>query len=318
MNPATNRSVLTARLVCLLLWVGLNNPAHAQRLYRYQDADGAWVYSDRQPDAGQEYKEEALRPSAEAPEVRVSQRATADGLSMIANNTYFSPVQIAYQLASMENLAPDTPARGAMVLPARSETELLSIVRGDATLPMSFDYQFQYIPGDPAARHEPQEFYRLPYAPAESFRVSQAFPDQSTHADPPSHYAIDFEMPVGSGIYAARGGVVIEVASDFFQSGTDRAVDGPRANFVRVFHDDGTMSLYAHLNWNSIRVVPGQRVERGEHLAASGNTGFSTGPHLHFVVHRNGNGAIVSIPVQFAGIDGSAVTVHAGDKLTAY
>lgn len=71
MNPATNRSVLTARLVCLFLWVGLN-AAHAQRLYRYQDADGAWVYSDRQPDAGQEYKEEPLRPSSEAPEVRVS------------------------------------------------------------------------------------------------------------------------------------------------------------------------------------------------------------------------------------------------------
>ena len=67
MNPATNRSVLTARLVCLLLWAGLTSPAHAQRLYRYQDADGAWVYSDRQPDAGQEYKEEALRVISEAP-----------------------------------------------------------------------------------------------------------------------------------------------------------------------------------------------------------------------------------------------------------
>ncbi len=313
-----NRPNLTARLVYLLLWIGLTSPAHAQRLYRYQNADGAWVYSDRQPDAGQEYKEEALRPSSETPEVRVSQNATADGLSMIADNTYFSPVQIAYQLASMENLAPDTPVRGAMVLPARSKTELLSITRGDATMPMSFDYQFQYIPGDPAARHEPQELYRLPYASAKSFRVSQAYPDQSTHTGPASHHAIDIEMPVGTGIYAARGGVVIEVASDFFQSGTDRAVDGPRANVVRVHHDDGTMSLYAHLNWNSIRVVPGQRVERGAYLATSGNTGFSTGPHLHFVVHRNRNGSIVSIPVQFAGIDGRAVTAHAGDKLTAY
>ncbi len=205
----------TISLICLLLWVGVTDPGHAQRLYKYQDADGVWVYSDRQPEDGQQY-------------------------------------------------------------------------------------QFQYIPGDPAARHDPQVLYRLPYASAESFHVSQAYPDQATHADPTSLYAIDFQMPVGSGVYAARGGIVIEVASDFYQSGTDRDIDGPRANVVRVHHDDGTMSLYAHLNWNSIGVVPGQRVERGEYLAGSGNTGFSTGPHLHFAVQRNQNGAIVSIPIQFA------------------
>ncbi len=309
---------LIARVVGLLLCVALSHSAHAQKLYKYQDADGVWIFSDRQPDAGQAYQEETLQRFADTPEVRVSQRPTTDGLSLIAANTYFSPVQIAYQLASMENLASDTPARGNMVLPARSETELLSVRRGEKTIPMSFEYQFQYIPGDPEARHEPQELYRLPYASAESFLVSQAYPDQETHVDPSSRHAIDFMMPIGTGVYAARAGIVIEVANDFFQSGTDQSVDGPRANVVRVYHDDGTMSLYAHLNWNSIRVVPGQRVERGEVLAASGNTGFSTGPHLHFVVSRNRDGSIVSIPVQFAGLNGGAVTVRAGDQPTAY
>ena len=87
-------------------------------------------------------------------------------------------------------------------------------------------------------------------------------------------------MPIGTPIYAARGGTVIEVASDFYDDGLDASVDGPRANVVRVLHDDGTMSLYAHLNWNSIRVVPGQRVERGEYLADSGNTGLQHGAAL--------------------------------------
>ena len=69
---------------------------------------------------------------------------------------------------------------------------------------------------------------------------------------------------------------------------------------VRVLHDDGTMSLYAHLNWNTIRVVPGQRVARGESLGRSGNTGFSTTPHLHFQVMtaaQDGLGA-VSFPFE--------------------
>ena len=313
-----NRQNSNPRLVLLLLWAGLINSVSAQRLYKYQDEDGVWVYSDRQPENGQEYHDEALQHSSSTPEVRLSQRSTADGLSLIADNAYFSPVHIAYQLAAVNNVAPGTRAQGRMVLAARSETELISVRRGDVTMPMSFEYQFQFIPGDPAARHEPQALYRLPYAPAESFLVSQAYPDQATHADPSSHYAIDFEMPVGTGVYASRGGIVIEVARDFFQSGTSLDIDGPRANVVRVHHDDGTMSLYGHLNWNSIRVVPGQRVERGEYLADSGNTGFSTGPHLHFVVQRNRDGSIVSLPVQFAGIDGGAVTIRAGEQPTAY
>ncbi|MGI9257931.1 MAG: M23 family metallopeptidase, partial [Gammaproteobacteria bacterium] len=119
-------------------------------------------------------------------------------------------------------------------------------------------------------------------------------------------------------IHAARAGVVIDVASDFYQSGTDVEVDGPRANVVRVLHDDGTMSVYAHLNWNSIRVVPGQFVGRGEYIADSGNTGFSTGPHLHFAVQRNGDGSLLSVPVEFAGPGGSAVTLSSGDRPTAY
>jgi murein DD-endopeptidase MepM/ murein hydrolase activator NlpD len=69
---------------------------------------------------------------------------------------------------------------------------------------------------------------------------------------------------------------------------------------------------------NSIRVVPGERIARGQYIADSGNTGFSTGPHLHFVVQRNRGGAIVSVPIQFAGRNGAAITVASGDEPTAY
>lgn len=309
---------LAARLALLLLSIGLTGAAHAQRMYTYQDANGVWVYSDRQPEGNQEFHEEALQRTVDTPEVRVFEQQTADGLRLIAENSYFCSVQITYQLGSMENVAADTAEQGLTVVPARSQAELLTVNRGDRTMPMRLEYQFQFLPGDPEARHEPESLYRLPYASAENFNVSQAYPDELTHADPSSQHAIDFEMPIGTGVYAARSGIVIEVASDFFQSGTDLTVDGPRANVVRVHHDDGTMSLYAHLNWNSIRVVPGQRVERGEYLADSGNTGFSTGPHLHFAVQRNSGSSIVSVPIQFAGIDGEAVTLRAGDSRTAY
>ena len=204
-----------------------------------------------------------------------------------------------------------------MTLPPRSETRITVVEKQNSSKAMSFSSQFQFLPGDPEAVHSPEGPYRLPFALATTFPVSQAYPDRITHGDPSSEHAVDFSMPIGTPIYAARGGTIIEVASDFFDSGVDPSVDGPRANVVRVLHEDGTMALYAHLSWNSIRVVPGERVARGQYLADSGNTGFSTGPHLHFVVQRNRGGSIVSVPIEFAGAAGP-VTVRRGAEYTAY
>ena len=84
------------------------------------------------------------------------------------------------------------------------------------------------------------------------------------------------------------------------------------ANFVQVLHDDGTYAIYAHLQLDTMRVRPGQRVARGEYIANSGNTGFSSGPHLHFVVVRNAGLRSESVPVTFAGPGGASVTPRTG------
>jgi murein DD-endopeptidase MepM/ murein hydrolase activator NlpD len=99
---------------------------------------------------------------------------------------------------------------------------------------------------------------------------------------------------------------------------TDVEVDGPRANIVQILHDDGTYAIYAHLNWNSIRVKAGDRVRRGQYIADSGNTGFSSGPHLHFAVLMNAGMRIVSVPVTFQGKNESAIRPASGRALTAY
>lgn len=305
-----------------LLWIALGCAMHAtdaQTLYKYRDGNGVWVYTDRPPEVGQSFESAPLQSSRELAEVNLFRRSLEGrGLQLIAQNTYYGPVHLAFQLSSMDNLAASAPSSGLVVLEPRSETELLLLEPADPEATMSLSYQFRYIPGRPDAVHAPSMPYRLPYALATSHLVSQAFPDTITHVDPANQHAVDFAMPVGTGVYAAREGVVIEVASDYFEAGLDPVVDGPRANLVRIMHTDGSMALYGHLNWNSIRVVPGQQVARGEHLADSGNTGFSSGPHLHFVVQRNREGRLVSERLAFGGPGGAATIVVRGDRPVAY
>jgi len=182
---------------------------------------------------------------------------------------------------------------------------------------MSFGFEYRALLGEPGVQHAPPEPYRAPFAVAQQFMVTQAYPDQVTHVGPAFRYAVDIAMPVGTQVYAARGGTVIEVASQFFEATADpdRAT---RANLIRVLHPDGTMSIYAHLNWDSIRVRPGQIIKRGEYIADSGNTGFSSGPHLHFAVQRNAGMMHESLPIVFAGPGGKPVTPKSGTTLVAY
>ena len=190
-------------------------------MYRYRDANGVWVYTDRQPAQAQEYQEEQIERRFERAEVRLLERGGSNGVALIAQNTYFAPVHIAYRIRPIENVSAGTRRSGLVVLPPRSETEIVVVGKSVEDVELRFESEFQFIPGEPGAEHRPELPYRLPYASSSAVRVSQAFPDTKTHTDPASQHAVDFVMPIGTDVFAARDGVVIEVASDFFEGGTD-------------------------------------------------------------------------------------------------
>jgi murein DD-endopeptidase MepM/ murein hydrolase activator NlpD len=95
----------------------------------------------------------------------------------------------------------------------------------------------------------------------------------------------------------------MQVESGFDRPGLDRVAYGGRANFIRLLHDDGTMSLYAHLKSDGVLVRPGQRVTAGQRIGLSGNTGFTTGPHLHFAVQVNRGMRLLSLPFRMQDVD---------------
>ena len=126
------------------------------------------------------------------------------------------------------------------------------------------------------------------------FRLTQGPNGSFSHTDSKSRYAMDIAMPEGTPIIAARSGVVVKTENEQVGRGSDAS-----GNFVRVQHDDGTQGVYLHLKQGSVSVHVGQPVAVGSALALSGNTGNSSGPHLHFVVQRATEAGLVSIPYEF-------------------
>jgi murein DD-endopeptidase MepM/ murein hydrolase activator NlpD len=181
----------------------------------------------------------------------------------------------------------------------------------------ALEYQWMIVPGSPEAQHRPPRPYRAPFAVGATFVVSQAYPSQFTHTTPDSQYAVDIALPDGTQVYAAREGTVINVRHDAFRGGLS-PVMMDQANVIEILHDDGTIAMYAHLHWDSIRVHIGEHVERGEYIANSGSTGFSSGPHLHFCVIRNAGFTALSVPIEFAGPSDIPVTPVTQKSLTAY
>ena len=310
---------VAALLIALSLPLFPGQASQAQELYKYRGENGEWIYSDRPPADGQTPEVRALSKGTSESAVDVSHSIVGTSVELLARNDFYVPVEIRLELSAIGGLSyPDPDQELAWLLPPRSSTALLQLeILGDGVAPF-LEYGFRYLPGDPRARHNPTQPYRVPFALSNDHPVTQAFPEIVTHTGPDSYYAVDMAMPVGTDIFAARGGVVFDIESKNFRSGLDAGRDGPAANVVRIMHDDGTYAIYAHLNTNTIRVKPGDRVDRGEYIADSGNTGFSSGPHLHFAVVRNVGLRVESVPITFLGANADRIIPAAGTILTAY
>jgi murein DD-endopeptidase MepM/ murein hydrolase activator NlpD len=211
-------------------------------------------------------------------------------VEQIARNRYAVPVVIHWTMSAFDNIDPTTPAEGTAVLPAApsplgagrpvvlGELQLI-----DPAVRYRRELWFHARFGDPGARPRPY-IYGLPYPHGLTFAVLQGFHGAFSHRGS-NEYAVDFNCPVATPVVAARPGIVVAVNASAQGSGaTPEFLDDKRANFVIVQHDDGTLGEYMHLSPSGVEVHPGQRVARGQELALSGNTGFSSTPHLHFQV----------------------------------
>lgn len=273
--------------------------AVAKQVYRYTDEQGILHFTDTPPATDQPVRSRRVRVDPKP--LVTAETSTLNGRSrLVMTNRLYGPVQVELKFTQARNVVaePRLPAR--LVLPEGYRGEP---VRFRARLPKrsaEWAIQSRMVPGQAHVTHDDTYAYLPPFPEGMAFRVSQGFHGERTHRSEQARYAVDIPMPEGTPLRAARDGVVMHVEEDFFESGDDIKRYGARANQIRVLHGDGTMGVYAHLAPERVRVAPGDVVLAGEVIAESGDTGYSTGPHLHFVVQRNAGMVLESVPFRFA------------------
>jgi murein DD-endopeptidase MepM/ murein hydrolase activator NlpD len=216
----------------------------------------------------------------------------------VARNRYAVPIVIRWTLAALDNLEPRGAIEGVALLPAAPAplgtgpaVILAELDQIDPSRRYRRELYFRARFGDPRAEPAPY-VYGLPYPAGLTFSVLQGWRGAFSHRGS-NEFAVDFDCPVATPVLAARPGVVVAANAAAQGAGTTpEFLDYRRTNFVLLLHDDGTLGEYMHLAPSGVEVAPGQRIARGQPIALSGNTGFSSTPHLHFQVMTAGDDGV--------------------------
>ena len=115
-------------------------------------------------------------------------------------------------------------------------------------------------------------------APVRGYQINSAFGLRklAIEAHARAHKGVDIAAPLGTSVFTAAEGQVVRTGYDA----------GGYGNFIEVRHPNGLSTLYGHLS--RIDVVSGDVVATHQRIGLVGSTGYSTGPHLHFEVRRDG------------------------------
>lgn len=305
-----NRQGLTVAIIVMSL---VSGTALASKLYKYQDENGRWHFTDQEPMVEAEVEMTRIEVFEPKKMLTVMNQGTRRQPKLYAVNHSYGPLMIELQVIG-QNIRVHPSRQVRQVVPPNKSVLVATI--GPENLQYNFQYRYaaDYTLGDPSATPDEAVSYGLPVDENSGFAISQGWDGEFSHNGPQNRHAIDVGMPVGSPIYAARDGVVMTIEQDFFRSGANSNLMH-KANLVRILHDDGTMAVYAHLQRDGIKVRQGERVSKGQHIASSGNTGFSTGPHLHFVVQQNVQGRLESIPYRLENSLAQSIAPQAGTVL---
>lgn len=223
--------------------------------------------------------------SAPRPQITAHYEASDHSLRFISQEP--APYTLTVRFPRFENATIDCEQPCTFVLAPHGQRRF-SFAKLRPLDPWRFNYRYRYQRGDYRAQPQLKFVYHLPYARGANYKIGQAYDGSFTHKGK-NRFALDFGLPLGTPVHAARAGQVIWTVDRFAEGGIDDAFRG-KDNRVEILHADGTIGLYGHLQRHGVKVSPGDLVQTGQLLGYSGNTGYSGGPHMHFHVSRTVSG----------------------------
>ncbi|MGN6385557.1 MAG: M23 family metallopeptidase [Verrucomicrobiota bacterium] len=231
-----------------------------------------------------------FQPSARATEqklIHISTEKKDDKTEFFVENLQHADVTVTLEF-ELNNLSSNKPLPFTATIPPQTKVNVFELVPVDSKKDSTWSYTYYATWGSLSANHDDSYVYALPFASGQSFPVSQGFHGRYSHTGGDC-YSIDFKMPEGTPVCAARDGVVVGIKDDSNVGGGDKKYEWD-ANYILIRHSDGTLGHYVHLKKGGVLVKLGQNVSVGDVIGLSGSTGFSTGPHLHFAVFKAESG----------------------------
>jgi murein DD-endopeptidase MepM/ murein hydrolase activator NlpD len=239
-------------------------------------------------------------------------RNEEDGSTVVyAKNKNLCEESVLITFNALKNMKIDAELPFKAVIPAGvKEYKLFTLTIKNRSKASQLGYTTKFCHGNAFERnHDDKYVYTIPYQEGKQFGIGQAYGGKFSHFIKGATHAIDFTMEEGTPICAAREGVVLFVKDNSSKHGKTMKYQ-EYGNFITIYHKDGSMANYFHLKKNGSKVKVGDKVSAGEVIALSGNTGWSSGPHLHFQVYSyDEDMEVKSIPTKFRQEDGKAVVL---------
>lgn len=236
--------------------------------------------------------------------VKIYAEQSNDIFSIYVDNPAFCPVSVAVEF-EFKNIKLDTDAITTFLVKANSTKVLLATASvDDKSKASKFNYKYSVHFGDDKQSTYDKDFvYQLPFEKGNAFGLYQGYNGSFSHQNENS---LDFTMPVGTPVKAIRDGIVIKLVENNVLVCPKKEC-AKYNNYVIIYHNDGTFAEYAHLKRNGVLVNVGDQVVQGQTIATSGNTGFSSGPHLHLTVFLQKLKSRKTLETKFKIGDGTTV-----------